>query len=98
MLNQKEYAKKEKTSQLKQKGDVEFFITIFIISLLTLLGIFTSHYNNDKFYSKNKGTIPTETITDIVNTSFVFIPEFNSISRFVIPINSQTNISTLKFF
>lgn len=74
MLNKKDLASKEKTSHLKQKSDIEFFITIFIISLLTLSGFFMSHYNNNKFFTETRAAITLEISTKTINRTLVLIP------------------------
>lgn len=74
MIYQKDLASKEKTSHLKQKRDVDFFITTFIISLLMLSGVFLSHYNSDKFLDEIKDPCFFEISSDIINRTIVLIP------------------------
>lgn len=66
MLNKKKSIKEKILLLLKQKGYLEFLITTFAILLLTILGIFTSHYNSDKFIGRIK---VYETVVTPVNTT-----------------------------
>lgn len=66
MLHQKKLLKKKKTSILNQKEELEFLFTTILISLLTIMGIFMSHYNNDKLISENRGIITSVISTDSI--------------------------------
>lgn len=74
MINQKDLPSKEKTSHLKQKSDLDFFITTFIISLLMLSGVFLSHHNSDKFLDEIKDPCLFEISSDIINKTIVLTP------------------------
>jgi len=63
MLHKKRLLKKKETSILKQRESLEFLITTFLISLLTILGVFMSHHNKDKLFSENRG-ISTSVISN----------------------------------
>ena len=54
MINKKDLSKKKILFLLNQKGNLEVLITTLAISLLTIAGIFTSHYNSDKFTGRIK--------------------------------------------
>ncbi len=45
---------KKKFSLLKQESNLDFLITTFFISLLTILGFFVSYKNKDKFIDEMK--------------------------------------------
>ena len=53
-MTNKKITIKEKLSLLKHENNSDFLITTFIISLLTIIGVFMSHYNSDKFIGRIK--------------------------------------------
>ncbi|GEM_PF-6824171 len=54
MLNKKDLQRENILLLFMQKGNLEFLITIFFVSFLTIMGIFMSHYNSDKFIGRNR--------------------------------------------
>ena len=75
MLNKKDIQKEKILLLLKQKGNLEFLITTFFISLLTILGVFMSHYNCDKFIGRVK---VYETVVTPVNPTDKVIGEVSN--------------------
>ena len=51
-------AKEKFSSSLKRKENLDFLITTTVIILLTIMGIFMSHYNQNKFMSGIKEIQP----------------------------------------
>ena len=52
---------------LKQKCNSDFLITAFIISLITIMGVFMSHYNNDMFISRFRAIDSVVISTDLID-------------------------------
>ena len=76
MLNERNLSIEKEPSILKQKRSFECLITISLITLLTLSGIFMSHYNNERFIGGNKGFNTLVTSTDPTDKA---LSEFSNI-------------------
>ena len=74
MLNKKDLQRENILLLFMQKGNLEFLITIFFVSFLTIMGIFMSHYNSDKFIGRNR---IIETVIKPTKHTDNFITELN---------------------
>lgn len=74
MLNKKDLQKEKILLLLNQKGYLEFLITTLIISLLTITGVFISHYNSDKIIRRIR---IIETVIEPTNHTDNFTAELN---------------------
>lgn len=55
MTNEKISAKENLSNRLKQEGYLEYVITTSLITLLTIFGVFMSHYSGNNFINETKG-------------------------------------------
>ena len=77
MIYVKTLAKEKISTRLKQKDNLEFLFTTFLITLLTITGIFLSHHNkamfngrcNDFYPIVISTTIPSNLAVHVVDTS-----------------------------
>ena len=77
MIYVKTLAKEKISTRLKQKDNLEFLFTTFLITLLTITGIFMSHHNkamfnercNDIYPIVISNTIPSNLAVHVVDNS-----------------------------
>ena len=77
MIYVKTLAKEKISTRLKQKDNLEFLFTTFLITLLTITGIFMSHHNkamfngrcNDFYPIVISTTIPSNLAVHVVDNS-----------------------------
>ena len=77
MIYVKTLAKEKISTRLKQKDNLEFLFTTFLITLLTITGIFLSHHNkamfngrcNDFYPIVISTTIPSNLAVHVVDNS-----------------------------
>ena len=87
MFFEKILAKEKNSFRLKHKEDLDFVITTSLITLLTITGIFMSHYNKNTFMNGIKeihpiviSTIPSNMAINAVSTKKIdniFIENMN---------------------
>ena len=73
MIYVKTLAKEKISTRLKQKDNLEFLFTTFLITLLTITGIFMSHHNKAMFNERCNDIYPIVISTTIPSNLAVHV-------------------------